>query len=83
MATRCVYCKSEIHDNRSMEICDRCGRGVWGEKMFATIKASTDEARDRGDLCRTNMNPEEVEIKFIDTNGFAVNAIQDVIVQTK
>lgn len=30
-----------------------------------------------------NMNPEEVEIKFIDTNGFAVNAIQDVIVRTK
>jgi len=57
---RCVYCKSEIHDNRSMEICDRCGVNVWGAKMFSAIRQATDEARDNNDLCRTNMNPEEV-----------------------
>lgn len=61
MATRCVYCKSEINDDRSMEICDRCGVGVWGHKMFSAIKQSTDKARDKGDLCRTNMHHEEIE----------------------
>jgi len=61
MATRCVYCRAEIHDNRSMEICDRCGVKVWGSKMFDAIKKTTDDARDNDDLCRTNMNPEQVE----------------------
>ena len=59
--TKCVYCRTEILDGRSMEICDECGNRTWGEKMFATIKRNTDDARDRNDLCRTNMNPEEVE----------------------
>ena len=58
---KCVYCKGEISDGRSMEICDNCGEKVWGKKMFDTIKQNTDDARDRNDLCRTNMNPEEVE----------------------
>lgn len=63
MSTRCVYCKTEINDNRSMEICDRCGVQVWGPKMFDAIKKTTDDARDNDDLCRTNMNPfEEVEM---------------------
>ena len=61
MATRCVYCRVEIHDNRSMEICDRCGVKVWGPKMFEAIKKTTDDARDNDDLCRTNMNPEQIE----------------------
>ncbi len=47
---RCVYCNSDIHDSRSMEICDRCGEKVWGKKMFDAIKKNTDEARDKGDL---------------------------------
>ncbi|MCK9596989.1 hypothetical protein M0R19_07415 [Candidatus Pacearchaeota archaeon] len=47
---KCVYCKSDIHDNRTMEICDRCGEKVWGKKMFDAIKKTTDEAKDKGDL---------------------------------
>ena len=47
---RCVYCHSELFDNRSMEICDRCGEGVWGKKMFEAIKKTTDEERDKGNL---------------------------------
>ncbi len=47
---KCVYCQSEILDNRSMQICDRCGEKVWGKKMFEAIKKTTDEAQERGDL---------------------------------
>lgn len=59
MTTRCVYCGADISDGRSMEICDGCGFRTWGRKMFETIKRNTDDARDNGDLCMTNMNPKE------------------------
>ncbi len=48
--SKCVYCNSEISDDRSMQICDRCGEKVWGKKMFDAIKKTTDEAKERGDL---------------------------------
>jgi uncharacterized UBP type Zn finger protein len=47
---KCVYCLSDLKDDRSMEICDRCGEKVWGKKMFDAIKKTTDEARDKGNL---------------------------------
>lgn len=57
MVKKCVYCGRDIHDDRSMEICDICGEKVWGKKMFNAIKMQTDGARDKEDLCSTNMNP--------------------------
>ena len=48
--SKCVYCNAEISDDRSMQICDRCGEKVWGKKMFDAIKKTTDEAREKGDL---------------------------------
>lgn len=54
MSNKCVYCKTEIDDNRSMEICDGCGVKVWVSKMFEAIKKTTDNARDNDDLCSTN-----------------------------
>ncbi|MFA5953731.1 MAG: hypothetical protein WC812_04000 [Candidatus Pacearchaeota archaeon] len=50
MSKKCVYCKSDVPDSRSMEICDRCGVGVWGPKQWANIKNETDAAQERGDL---------------------------------
>jgi len=47
---KCVYCNTEITDDRSMQICDRCGVGVWGKKQWENIRKTTDEARDKGDL---------------------------------
>ncbi len=54
MAKKCVYCNDEITDERAMEVCDGCGVGVWGQKMFANIKKQTNDARDNGDLCHTS-----------------------------
>jgi hypothetical protein len=43
-----------------MQICDRCGVGVWGKKQWENIKKTTDEARDKGDL---NFNsPDKITI---------------------
>jgi uncharacterized UBP type Zn finger protein len=62
MTKKCIYCKSEISDDSVIDFCNRCGIGVWGEKMFNTIVKNMEEARENNDLCRTNMNPEEIEV---------------------
>ncbi|VVB83524.1 Uncharacterised protein [uncultured archaeon] len=47
---KCVYCSSEVPAERAMQICDKCGVGVWGKKQWEHIKKTTDEAQDKGDL---------------------------------
>lgn len=47
---KCIYCKCALSDNSLIDFCERCGKGVWGEKMFRTIVQNMSEAKDRGDL---------------------------------
>jgi len=54
MSKKCIYCKREIDDNCVMDVCDSCGIGVWGKKMFYTIVKKMEEARERDDLVSTN-----------------------------
>ena len=54
---KCVYCKGDITDDRAVDVCDRCGRGVWGEKMFKAILQNMGGARQRGDLEQGMINP--------------------------
>jgi hypothetical protein len=58
MAKKCIYCGAEIPDDRVVDFCDRCGIGVWGEKMFNAIISSMEDARAKGDLCHMRMGPE-------------------------
>ena len=51
MVKKCIYCKSDINNESVIDFCERCGRGVWGEKMFRTIVKNMEDARERGDLC--------------------------------
>ncbi len=46
----CVYCKGEVPEDRAMDVCDRCGCSVWGEKMFKTIIENTDKEMSKGNL---------------------------------
>jgi hypothetical protein len=46
----CVYCKGIVPEERAMDVCDRCGRAVWGEKMFKTIIENTDKEMTKGNL---------------------------------
>ena len=46
---KCIYCKSDISED-VIDFCERCGRGVFGEKMFNTIVNNMREAGKRGDL---------------------------------
>ena len=53
---KCVYCKKDIEDNRAVDICDSCGKGVWGGKMFKAIIDSMNNAREKGDLMQGSVN---------------------------
>jgi len=60
MTKKCIYCGAEIPDESVVDFCERCGKGVWGEKMFNAIIQNMEEARSKGDLVSTNL-PENSE----------------------
>ena len=47
---KCIYCKSDIEEESVIDFCDRCGKGVFGERMFNAIVQNMQEANKRGDL---------------------------------
>jgi len=57
MTKKCIYCGSDVSDDSVIDFCERCGLGVWGEKMFRAIVKNMETARDNDDLCSTNLNP--------------------------
>ena len=48
--TKCGFCKTELPTGQAFEVCDRCGVGIWGEKMFLAIKQNMENAKDEGNL---------------------------------
>ncbi len=50
MVKRCIYCKLEIEESSVVDVCQRCGIGVWGERMFKAIIQNMEKARNVGDL---------------------------------
>jgi len=50
MAKNCIYCKAGLDDLSVIDVCQRCGVGVWGEKMFKAIVDGMEKSRDSGDL---------------------------------
>lgn len=63
---KCVYCNGEVPAGRAMEICDRCGVGVWGPKQWENIKKTTDEAQERGDLALFKEQEENKKVQWRD-----------------
>ena len=47
---KCIYCKIQVSDDSVIDFCERCGKGVFGEKMFEAIVQNMSEAKERGDL---------------------------------
>jgi len=47
---KCIYCGCELGEGELVEVCHKCGVGVWGEKMFQAIRDSMKQADMRGDL---------------------------------
>ena len=64
MDKKCIYCKDKIDENCVVDFCQRCGKEVWGEKMYNTIIQNMEKAREKGDLCHSRTEeevPKEVE----------------------
>ena len=58
---KCIYCKAEISDESIIDFCQKCGIGVFGEKMFEAIVKNMENARDKRDLyqgCINAVKPE-------------------------
>jgi uncharacterized membrane protein YvbJ len=54
MSKKCIYCGNQISEDSVIDFCGKCGKSVWGEKMFNTILQNMEEAREKGDLVSTN-----------------------------
>ena len=58
MVKKCIYCRSQISEDSVVDFCQKCGYGVWGEKMYNAIVAEMKAADQRGDLDQGgNSNP--------------------------
>ncbi len=64
---KCVYCSCQILDERAVDVCDRCGVGIWGPKMFKAIIDNMNQARDKGDLMQGLVN-EDLQKSVQDKN---------------
>jgi len=61
MAKRCIYCKIDIEESSVVDVCNRCGVGVWGEKMFKAIIDNMEKSRAAGDLFQGSVTNSTVQ----------------------
>jgi len=59
MTKKCIYCDAEISDESVIDFCEKCGKRVWGEKMFNTIVENMNNAKENGDLCHNRVDETE------------------------
>ena len=61
MSKKCIYCREKIDGSCVVDFCDRCGKAVWGEKMYAAIIENMEKARQKGDLCHSRTIEEPIK----------------------
>jgi uncharacterized UBP type Zn finger protein len=55
MSKKCIYCHELISNDCVVDFCERCGKSVWGEKMFKAIIQNMEKARENQDLCHSRI----------------------------
>ncbi|MBI5804163.1 hypothetical protein HY450_02875 [Candidatus Pacearchaeota archaeon] len=63
MAKKCIYCRTALDDSSVLDVCRRCGIGVWGERMFNAIVENMENAREVGDLFQGSVSIEKKQGK--------------------
>lgn len=66
-----MYCKCSIEDEGVVDVCEKCGVGVWGKKMFNAIKENMGNAKKKGDLYQGLVN-EELQKSLENKNSFKI-----------
>ena len=65
MYKKCIYCGVDIPKESVIDFCSKCGKGVWGEKMFNAIVQNMEEARRKGDILHSGFFIGEDETKGV------------------
>jgi len=47
---KCIYCNSDVEENSVIDFCEKCGKKVFGDKMFNAILKNMENAKNKGDL---------------------------------
>ena len=50
MVKKCLYCSCEVSEESVIDFCEKCGKGVFGDKMLKAIIENMENARENGDL---------------------------------
>ena len=61
MTKHCIYCSCEIGSHIPIDVCQRCGIGVWGEKMFNAIISGVNDEKQKGNMELGRVGEEELE----------------------
>ncbi len=60
---KCVYCNRGLDDTMVVDVCQICGEGVWGKKMFQAIIDNMGTAKEKGDLFQGSVSENKEDFK--------------------
>ena len=83
MAKRCIYCSCEIGNHIPIDVCQRCGIGVWGEKMFNAIISGMSDEKQKGNMELGRVGEEELEELEVSPETFVEKEIISAHHETK